>query len=1210
MEKEIQSYLFKKARPNSPQEPKTHNAPTELVITTQQPRTIQSEIEQHSLYPLSELHYLTWLYDMESRRSKLTRNPSLFTQTILKLTKLDASYFEHLNLPDTTWTVEQMDILWRDQIVPVLERKFCTLDAVTQSIAEFSHSKKDLGNCTATNMRNRAEARLSFINWLENRYKFDANVILAYSPTIAEIRNSTDSADRILSHRLKDFSPESIRNILDRIEAQYPDRTDQVGIRTEFIHSSSEVQVNATRLTRNKEISKIQADRPVMKSKKSDGKDELIVPTPEARLRTVTHGRRREIEVYICYRCKSMGHTAVLCTVFVPIIKNCPKCGKPLPNHKCEVPKEHRCKRYGCQGNHYASQCPVNFLPGQIQSVATYECGAPTFVPTQNQMVNMLNAFQQLQNKVSKTISRQHGNTIPTVTVNNLNLGLDDLDWVSADDPCVQFLRGNGYSGEIPSTGEDFTAVLNSVAVFGNNRSSVVVEEMNDDNSEIEIDQQETNGVCAYSRLLFYSKANPNTIKRNALLDTGASCNVISLALFKLAFAKQLFTAEEYVQHRTPQQVGLANGTQTSCPGHVTLRFKVNGVCCKAPFLVMPTCQHDVIIGMPGLKTFFKVNLEEHLATLKSDPKSMLNLIHSNASEPATSVLRDAPVCVSQHSSNLPPVNPKPFLWIEKAEDQGQTRLMVRCPLYEDARMEPIREGSRTYSDKQKKMLVVIFEEMVKAGKVAEISLEQAKYTCPLVLVDKQKGLAKPPQWPCPKEELIKRFRVTLDLRGLNQAQLLIGSDGLVYLVPKRLTGKMPPDNHTTYQYQPAVWDMLRSLNAENCVSYGKIDLSDAYSSVQIPEAMQGLFCTELALPGGGSKFYSWLVLAQGWKMSPSVFRMVEHLVTFEVVQMVTARLGRQAATIFYLQDDTLVAGSSSEVVTFTMNCLIETFERYGFKVNRDKCTQATPTIPFCGYQLDGPKMSPTATRERFSMEIATSIIGHLRNHSVARVKHLRTLAGKLNFLYRHFRVEVRCHLQTLQEAINSLTKDKHAGLNIEKISEAVTQLVDYACHRVPGLCLMNFQATHATLIIFDANQTSWSAVCLAIVTLPSDSNETKYGDSSSFLAQVKDIPSFPVHLIPKDSVAIPVRIVGGRFTLTQQKQSSTYRERGAMILSVYELQADLAGPVIVACDNQNCSKTWHDVDEMFTGEWARKYTIFEELHHCVVWIPKTVYPV
>lgn len=242
-------------------------------------------------------------------------------------------------------------------------------------------------------------------------------------------------------------------------------------------------------------------------------------------------------------------------------------------------------------------------------------------------------------------------------------------------------------------------------------------------------------------------------------------------------------------------------------------------------------------------------------------------------------------------------------------------------------------------------------------------------------------------------------------------------------------------------------------------------------------------------------------------------------------------------------------------------------------------------------------------------MELATSLMDVLRNPTGSRLTALQSLAGKLNFLYTHLRPEVRCHLYVLQKAITTLCSDKLAQLDLPQLNEAVTALVDYGCHRVPGQCMVAFQDTHATLIVVDANQASWSAVCLAIVTLPEDQNKDKYPDTNSFIEFTKNLIDFPAHLIPRDSVAVPVRTVGGRFTVTQQRLSSTWRERAAMIKAVHELQAELAAVIIVACDNQNCSKVWHNIDESFSGELALQYTVFQELHHYVVWIPRDGLP-
>ena len=88
----------------------------------------------------------------------------------------------------------------------------------------------------------------------------------------------------------------------------------------------------------------------------------------------------------------------------------------------------------------------------------------------------------------------------------------------------------------------------------------------------------------------------------------------------------------------------------------------------------------------------------------------------------------------------------------------------------------------------------------------------------------------------------------------------------------------------------------------------------------------------------------------------------------------------------------------------------------------------------------------------------------------------------------------------------------------------------------------------------------------------------------------------------------LPVRICGNRFNGNACKQSSTFRERVAILETISECHCLLEGPVIVISDNRNCVLEWHDVDSL-TGSLIRKWSCYCETVSAVVWMPRSSYP-
>ena len=92
----------------------------------------------------------------------------------------------------------------------------------------------------------------------------------------------------------------------------------------------------------------------------------------------------------------------------------------------------------------------------------------------------------------------------------------------------------------------------------------------------------------------------------------------------------------------------------------------------------------------------------------------------------------------------------------------------------------------------------------------------------------------------------------------------------------------------------------------------------------------------------------------------------------------------------------------------------------------------------------------------------------------------------------------------------------------------------------------------------------------------------------------------------------IPLKLTGGIFTEVEKRQSSTYRERLAMLRILDEFHQYIDTPCIMISDNQNCRLTWKNVDEFLThaGELNRgslftSWIRFISLVHKIIWVPR-----
>ena len=107
------------------------------------------------------------------------------------------------------------------------------------------------------------------------------------------------------------------------------------------------------------------------------------------------------------------------------------------------------------------------------------------------------------------------------------------------------------------------------------------------------------------SKLSYCRQKGPSAIQNIALLDCGASVNVSTLQIFEQLLQLQLITPDDYTKLQVPSPVGMADGRPSYRSGYVRACFRIDHTSFRAPIMVLATSSHDVILGVPGLKTCF-----------------------------------------------------------------------------------------------------------------------------------------------------------------------------------------------------------------------------------------------------------------------------------------------------------------------------------------------------------------------------------------------------------------------------------------------------------------------------------------------------------------------------------------------------------------------------------------------------------------------------
>ncbi len=157
--------------------------------------------------------------------------------------------------------------------------------------------------------------------------------------------------------------------------------------------------------------------------------------------------------------------------------------------------------------------------------------------------------------------------------------------------------------------------------------------------------------------------------------------------------------------------------------------------------------------------------------------------------------------------------------------------------------------------------------------------------------------------------------------------------------------------------------------------------------------------------------------------------------------------------------------------------------------------------------------------------------------------------------------------------------------------------LLDSAVNGLPALTMGAFSSDAiCSIILVDANQDSFCAILLkAFMSSKSSEFESDFSDLRKLIGL-------------SDNCGIACcRIIGHPFDKVARKRSSTYRERVAVLLSVEELRPLLEGGCHIICDNANCRKMWHDLEDL--GSLTKLLDTYWQFDPTIWWLARDDWP-
>ena len=135
-----------------------------------------------------------------------------------------------------------------------------------------------------------------------------------------------------------------------------------------------------------------------------------------------------------------------------------------------------------------------------------------------------------------------------------------------------------------------------------------------------------------------------------------------------------------------------------------------------------------------------------------------------------------------------------------------------------------------------------------------------------------------------------------------------------------------------------------------------------------------------------------------------------------------------------------------------------------------------------------------------------------------------------------------------------------------------------------------------------DANKQSWFAYVMHFYVDDCERPKERMSELDSELENILEEVGFS----GVQHNFVLAHIADGRFSKLEQKLSSTWRERAALLQCIDKSQGFLIGRVFVVNDNQNSELTWNDVEDNFSGKLLNLWLNFVTIVERVLWRPRT----
>ncbi|KAF4649152.1 hypothetical protein FOL47_002375, partial [Perkinsus chesapeaki] len=543
------------------------------------------------------------------------------------------------------------------------------------------------------------------------------------------------------------------------------------------------------------------------------------------------------------------------------------------------------------------------------------------------------------------------------------------------------------------------------------------------------------------------------------LLDSGANLSLMDRRVFEFLNEHNLISIGGLQQLSSPAHVTFGNHSTVDVAHVLTTKCCI--ACDDSPtvnltFLLVPQCNPSLIIGR---NMFSRLGVQ-----LRSSKLSIGNALSQHAVSTHTSAAANPLITEYGNATCSRALTSATTPFIERITEDGQSRLLAHLPAVENASVYPYRAAKRRRPPTDDAIIHSKLLEMSTLGKVAKAQDKEVTVVCQPVLIDKwdkADGTSTARVFPIPKAEL-KRYRLTVDCRPLNNLKLLVDADGKFLFMPINATGQdhtcKGNEEHVYKQYQRGATVLLRDIPGAHLGCWSKIDLEDAYGTLRVPSALSRLFGTVSTGPNGQQYVWTLKTLAQGWRWAPLLFQLAMTTIIDEDVNPALAKAGLKASVI-HVQDDVLISSSDVDTGIKAFLIVINILEqRGGFTVNREKSQRPAETTSFCGLQLCRNTYRPTPSRREFTDATYTWALQDFINCNPVKSKRgkkkspttgdlvrdrrlqwLRSWCGVFNYLNGHLSPEAQQSLNELY-AVSKVYQDSNSTAeNLDNTVKAVS---------------------------------------------------------------------------------------------------------------------------------------------------------------------------